>query len=161
MYIFIHLYDICNICYLLFMSWYALVLFLSLKIIRWTFGCSTPPFISFSSGVNAIGGLQSGILLCNSIRLCICTLDLVNARVELCYSFLSINLILDMKSNVLHFIRVALYGHVSRPSVRSLSFVTKLKKFLYSFDVCLVLYSGCVTHWALYSNMWPLSCWNM
>jgi len=78
--------------------------------------------------VKAIGGLQTCILKCNSIRLCICTLDLVNARVELCYSFLSITLILDMKSYVLHFIRVALYGHVSRPSVRSLSFVTKLKK---------------------------------
>jgi len=78
--------------------------------------------------VNAIGGLQSCILLCNSIKLCICTLDLSNARVELCKSFLSVNVILDMKCYVLHYIRVALYGHVRRPSVRSLSFITKLKK---------------------------------
>ena len=83
----------------------------------------------FPSGVNTIGGLQSCILLCNSSRLCICTLYLSTASVELCNSFLSITLILDMKSYVLHFIRVALYGHVSRPSVRSLSFVTKLKKY--------------------------------
>ena len=67
-----------------------------------------PSIYIFSPGVSAIGGLQSCILLCNSIRLCICTLDLKNASVELCNSLLSVNVILDMKCYVLHFIRVAL-----------------------------------------------------
>ena len=43
--------------------------------------------------------------------------------IELCNSFLSMHVILIKKSHVLHFIRVALYGHVSRPSVRPMSFV--------------------------------------
>ena len=108
MYTFIHLYDICNICYLSLMLWYALVLFLYLEIIHWACGCSTSPFISFPQGVNAIGRLQSCILLWNSIRLCICTLDLKNASVELCNSFLSVNVILGNKCYVLHLIQVAL-----------------------------------------------------
>jgi len=94
MYIFIHLYDICYTCYLLLILWRALVLCLGLEIIHWACDCSTPPFISFPPGVNAIGGLQSCILLCNSIRLCICTLDLKNGSVELCNSFLIVNVIL-------------------------------------------------------------------
>jgi len=40
---------------------------------------ATPPFISFPPGLNAIGGLQSCILLCDSIRLCIRTLELKDA----------------------------------------------------------------------------------
>jgi len=43
--------------------------------------------------------------------------------IELCNLLLSIHVILNKKSYVLYFIRVALYGHVSRPSVRSMSFV--------------------------------------
>jgi len=66
-----------------------------------------------------------------------------STSIELCNSFLSIHVILNKKSYVVHFIRVALYGHVSRPYVRSLSFVTKLKKYLYSFGVWLAVYSGC------------------
>ena len=71
-------------------------------------GCSTPPFITFPPGVNAIGGPQSCILLCNSTSMCICTLDLNNVSVELCNSLLSVNVILDMKCYVLHYIQVAL-----------------------------------------------------
>jgi len=56
-----------------------------------------PPFIPFSPGVNAISGLQTYILRCNSIRLCICTLDLSNTSSELCNSFLSIHIILNRK----------------------------------------------------------------
>ena len=67
-----------------------------------------PSIYIFSPGVNAIDGLKSCILICNSFKLCICTLDLNNASVELCNSFLSVNVILDMKCYVLHFIRVAL-----------------------------------------------------
>ena len=64
--------------------------------------------------MNAIGGLQSCILLydlvrwckcTNSIRLCICTLDLINARVEPRNSFTSINVILDMKMLCFAFIK--------------------------------------------------------
>ena len=57
-------------------------------------------------------------------------LGVVPTSVELCNSFLNVHVILNKKSYVLHFILVALYGHVSRPSVRSLSFVTKPKKYL-------------------------------
>jgi len=77
----------------------------------------------FPLGENAIGGLRFCILLCNSFRLCICTLDSKNASVELCNSFLSVNVILIMKCYVLHFIQVALQDHVSRPSDGSMSFV--------------------------------------
>ena len=38
---------------------------------------------------------------------------------------------------------------------------TKLVKFLYSFDVCLVVYFGRVTCWAVCSGVWPLSVWNV
>jgi len=47
-----------------------------------------------------------------------------STSIEQCNSFLSIHVILNKKSYVLHSIRVALYGHVSRPSVRSMSFVS-------------------------------------
>jgi len=43
--------------------------------------------------------------------------------IELCNSFLSVHVILIKRSHVLHFIRVALYGHMSRPSIRLMSFV--------------------------------------
>ena len=46
-----------------------------------------------------------------------------STSIELCNSFLSIHVILNKKSYVVHFIRVALYGHVSRTSVRSMSLV--------------------------------------
>ena len=42
----------------------------------------------------AIGGMQTCIVLCDSIRLCTCTLDLNNTSVKLCNSFLSLNVIL-------------------------------------------------------------------
>jgi len=85
--------------YLLFVTCVILCIgfVLGLEIIHWACGCSTPPFIPFSPGVNAIGGLQAYILICNSIRLCICTLDLSNASTELCNSFLSIHVILNRK----------------------------------------------------------------
>jgi len=60
-------------------------------------GCSTPPFIPFSPGVNVTGGLQTCIIICDSIRLCICTLDLSNASIELFNSFLGIHVILNRK----------------------------------------------------------------
>ena len=66
-----------------------------LEIIHSACGQSNPPFIPFSPGVNTIGGLQTCILICNSIRLCTCTLDLSNASIELCNSFLSIHVILN------------------------------------------------------------------
>jgi len=72
-------------------------------------------------------------------------LRVYSTSIELCNPFLSIHVILNTKSYVLHFIQVALYGHVSRRSVRSLSFVTKLKKYFYSFGVWLAVYSGSVT----------------
>uniref|UniRef100_A0A7C9CSG8 Uncharacterized protein n=1 Tax=Opuntia streptacantha TaxID=393608 RepID=A0A7C9CSG8_OPUST len=53
--------------------------------------------LSMDQGVIAIGGLKSCILMCNSFRLCICTLDLNNTSVKLCNSFLSLNVILDVK----------------------------------------------------------------
>jgi len=50
------------------------------------------------------GCIKSSLLICNLFRLYICTLDLNNASVEQCNSFLSVNTILDMKCYVLHFI---------------------------------------------------------
>jgi len=70
---------------------------LGLEIIHWACDCFTPPFISFSPCVNVIGGLRTCILICNLVRLCICTLDLNNATIELCNSFLSIHVILNRK----------------------------------------------------------------
>jgi len=61
----------------------------------------------FPPGLNAIGGLQTCISICNSFRLCIYS-GLNNASIELCNAFLSVNVILDMKYYVLHFIQVAL-----------------------------------------------------
>jgi len=51
----------------------------------------------FSPGVIATGGLQTCNLICSSDRMCICTLDLSNASIELCSSLLSIHVILNRK----------------------------------------------------------------
>jgi len=97
MYILIHSCDICNICYLLLMLYCALVLFLGWRLSTERVVAQPLHLYLFPPGVNTIGGLQTCILICNSIRLCICTLDLNNASVELCNSFLSVNVILNRK----------------------------------------------------------------
>ena len=84
-----------NICYLIFIIRCALVLFF----LGW--GLSTEHVVSqplhlflFPPGVVAIGGMQTCIVLCDSFRLCICSLDLMSTNVKLCNSFLSLNVIL-------------------------------------------------------------------
>jgi len=97
MYIFIHPCDILphllSVTYVILCTGFVL----GLEIIHWACGCSTPPFIPFSSSVSVIGGLQTCIFICDSIKLCICTLDLSNASIELYNSFLSIHVILNRK----------------------------------------------------------------
>ena len=53
-----------------------------------------PSIYSFSPGVIAIGGMQICIALCDSFRLCICTLDLMSANDKLCNSYVSLNVTL-------------------------------------------------------------------
>jgi len=96
MYILIHPCDICNICYLFLcytVHWFCFWVG-DYPLSVWLLN---PSIYIFSPYVNAIGSLQSCILLCNSFRLCICTLGLNNASVELCSSFLSVNVILNRK----------------------------------------------------------------
>jgi len=68
---------------------------LGLDIIHWACGCSTPRFIPFFQGWTLLVACR--LVLCNLIRLYICTLDLSNVGVELCNSFLIVNVILNMK----------------------------------------------------------------
>jgi len=48
--------------------------------------------------MNTIGGLQTCNLICSSVRMRICTLDLSNASSKLCISFLSIHVILNRRA---------------------------------------------------------------
>jgi len=45
-----------------------------------------------------------------------------STSIELCNSFLSIHVIFNKNSHVLHYIGVTLHGHLSRPSVRLMPF---------------------------------------
>ena len=132
MYILIHSCDICNIYYLLLMLCCALVLFWvgDYPLSVWLLNTS---IYIFSLGANAIGGSHSCILTGYLIKICICTSGLNNASVELCNSFLSINLILNTKAS-------CIASH-SSCSLRSCApticyvniFVIKLIKDIHSF----------------------------
>ena len=81
----------------------------------WVGGLSTERVVAqplhllfFSPCVIVIVGMQTCIALCDSFRLCICTLDLMSANVELCNSYLRLNVILIKMKLCIAFIRVAL-----------------------------------------------------
>jgi len=90
--IYLYICDDVNICYLLLVICYALVLFLGwrLSIERVV---AQPLHLSFFPQVR-LQLVACSIVLCDSFRLCICTLDLMSANVKLCNSFLSVNVIL-------------------------------------------------------------------
>jgi len=64
--------------YLLFVTYvfYALILFLGWRLSIERVVAQPLHLYLFPLGVNSIGGLHTCILICNSFRLCICTLDL-------------------------------------------------------------------------------------
>ena len=92
--LFIYICDDMNICYLLLMICYALVLFLGWRLSTERVVAQPLHLLLFPPGVIAIGGMQICIALCDSFRLCICTLDLMSANVKLCNSYVSLNVIL-------------------------------------------------------------------
>ena len=119
MFIFVHLCDIGNIRYLLFMRT-GFVLGWRLS----TEGVVAQPlhlYLFPQVWTLLVAAVLYSILWFS--QMVYMYLSVEASSVELCTSLSSIYVILNKKSYVLHFIRVALYGHVSRPSVRSMSFV--------------------------------------
>ena len=84
MYIFIHSCDIRNICYLLLILYCALVLFWGWRLSTERVVAQPLHFLLFPPGVIASGGMLTCTVLCDSFKLCICTLDLMSANVKLC-----------------------------------------------------------------------------
>jgi len=82
--LFIYKCDDMNICYLLLIIRCALVLFLGWRLSTERVVAQPLHLLLFPPGVIASGGMLTCTVLCDSFKLCICTLDSMSANVKLC-----------------------------------------------------------------------------